>query len=561
MDHKQGKPEQGMFGAASPELRELVRAVCEESLTAAQRDRLEELLRADEAARMFYLAHVDMNARIQFTFRGNVAAEKPTPRRAILPAGAGALASWFVPRTYTAWLLLLFVVGGGAALGYRQFIGSEPPATPLGASPYVAKLGRSVNVVWEGAPPNPANPVFMSGSQLRMKQGLVELTFSCGALMVVEGPADLKFESDLAVALRSGKVRAECPDEANGFTVRTPRANIVDRGTAFGASVDGQGRTEVQVFKGKVDTEVTDPSGQSSRFFQLSEGEALNIGDAKDAVVALSTNPNAFPRLPPLSSTELWNRWRNYRSQLLQDPDLMGYWSFDDKDARDLTPHHNDGFPMNSPAYSPKVPAAVGGGLCLDVSAGPKFVQVPHSKSLDLRNSMTIAFWLRGDNQQQDWSRVISKAGMMNCRGWVIHRASDLDQIRTVVGNRSHCNQSIADVKGVYDNAWHHLAVVLNSGSWQVYLDGEFYSHGTYRHQDEGLSSTGEMIIGAAGEDQVMVGSLDFEGQIDELCIFSRPLGADEIRRMCPAGEMKMQGGIAGEAALSSVAVTQGDSP
>jgi hypothetical protein len=38
-----------------------------------------------------------------------------------------------------------------------------------------------------------------------------------------------------------------------------------------------------------------------------------------------------------------------------------------------------------------------------------------------------------------------------------------------------------------------------------------------------------------------MRGSLDFEGQIDELCIFRRPLAAEEIRRMCPIGELKLQ--------------------
>jgi hypothetical protein len=204
----------------------------------------------------------------------------------------------------------------------------------------------------------------------------VELAFRCGVLMVVEGPAVLKFEADDAVLLSAGRVRAEVPNEAIGFVVRTPRAKIVDRGTAFGASVDAQG-TEVQVFKGKVDTEVLGVAGQSNRFFQLSEGEALNVGAARDAVVAQSTNPNAFPRLPPLSPAERWERWRGYRNLLLKDPDLVGYWSFDDGDARDLSVYGNEGYPMNSPAYSPQVPPALGGGLCLDVSAGPKLSRSP----------------------------------------------------------------------------------------------------------------------------------------------------------------------------------------
>jgi len=551
---------QGKFGAASSELRELVKAVCEETLTPPQRDRLEELLRDDEEARMFYLAHLDMAARLQFMFRGGEISEEELASRAAQADRAGGrflpLARTLRPgsmaRSLLTWALLFVAIIGGAVLVYSRFTGDPSPASPVAAgtaSTWVAMLGRSIDVVWDGAAPDLDNPLFKSGSQLRLKQGKVELAFACGALMVVEGPAHLDFESDQSVVLHAGKMRAEVPEEAAGFTVRTPRLNIVDRGTAFGASVGPDGRNEVQVFEGKVDTEVRDPAGQPSSFFQLTEGEALNIGVASEAIVALSTDQNAFPRLPPLSPAQRFSQWQRYRERILQDSDLAAYWSFDDRDARDLSRNRNDGFPMNSPVYSGDVPAALGGGLCLDLSGGPKFLQVLHSNSLEIGDALTVACWIRGGNQQQDWARVISKAGMMNSSGWVVHRTCDLNQIRAVVGNQRHRNQSIANVSGVYDNGWHHLAFVLNRGSWQVYLDGSFHSHGTYTH-NEGLANNVDLIIGAAGEDQIMRGSLDFEGQIDELCIFRRPLAAEEIRRMCPIGELKLQDQVAEKAQI-----------
>lgn len=566
--------ERGQFGAASPELRELVRAVCEETLTARQRDRLEQLLRADEAARMFYVAHVDMSARIQFMFRGQFDAQgdaisegdgssKRLARgRSAVPLGAlGSAGQWIAARSLSAWLLLAIAIGGTALVTYVHREGEDiSPKMPrvAQAAPWVATLDLAVDAQWDGPPPTTPNPLFLAGSELRLKKGLAKLSFSCGAIMLLEGPAVLQFESDLVVVLHSGKMSAEVPEQAIGFTVRTPRANIVDLGTAFGASVDEHGRTEVQVFKGKVDTEVRDPSGQSSRFVQLSEGESLNIGDAKEAVVALSTNPKAFPRLPALSPAELWNQWQMNRNRLLSDKDLVAYWSFDEKDARDLSSNHNDASPMNSPVYSSEVPAILGGGFCLDVSAGPKFLQVPHSQSLNINDELTVAFWVRGGNQQQDWARIISKAGMMNSSGWVIHRACDMNQVRAVVGNQTHRNQSVADVKGVYDKQWHHLVFVLNRGSWQTYLDGAFHSHGTYNH-NEGLANKSELIIGAAGQDQMMVGSLDFEGQIDELCIFRRALSADEVRRICPLGELKIHGRVAHQEQQRAVALAESD--
>jgi len=553
--------EQGKFGAASPELRELVKAVCEETLTPQQRDRLEELLRGDEQARMFYLAHLDMAARLQFMFRGG--AEVSEDGILVRPAQPGRQAARFAAlnekssrsfwtRSWLTWALALLVLAGTAVLGYRIWP-ERPAAEPVASatSPvWVAMLGRSVGVVWDGVGPDLHNPLFKSGSQLSLKQGKVELVFACGAMMVLEGPAHLEFESDLSVVLSEGKMRAEVPDEAHGFTVRTPRLNIVDRGTAFGASVSPDGRSEVQVFKGKVDTEVRRAAGEPSSFFQLTEGESLKIGVAAEASVALSTNPNAFPRLP-LTPGKRWELWETYRKRILQDTDLVAYWSFDDGSGRDLTDNHNDGHPMNTPAYSADVPAALGGGRCLDLAGGPKFLQVAHSKSLEISHALTIAFWMRGGNQQQDWARVISKAGMMNSSGWVVHRVCDLNQIRAVVGNQRHLNQSIANVADVYDNTWHHWALVLNRGSWQVFLDGAFHSHGTYAHH-EGLANKVSLIIGAAGEDQMMSGGLDFEGQLDELCIFRRPLAADEIRRICPIGELKLQDQIVEQPRASS---------
>jgi hypothetical protein len=60
----------GQLPAADGELWSLVEAVVEGTATAEERDRLEARLRAEEQARLFYVAYLDLYAHLQWTTRG-----------------------------------------------------------------------------------------------------------------------------------------------------------------------------------------------------------------------------------------------------------------------------------------------------------------------------------------------------------------------------------------------------------------------------------------------------------------------------------------------------------
>lgn len=558
------------FGAALPELRELVKSQCDGTLTVEQRDRLEAILRADEGARRFYLVHMDMHARMQWSYRGHAgdSTESDRPgshidsdsdpsggpggtagpesgkRKAWLPGILGSVfgtgsSSWFRPQAFlllgVAVTLGLLAAGWGWHRSHQESVADNEAVENAAQPHYVAQLGRTVGARWTGPFPNPVDPRFIAGSELVLTKGLAEITFASGATVFLEGPATFQIQSGMEASLVSGKASAEVPKQATGFTIHTPKAKVIDLGTAFGVRVDPKGSTEIQVFKGKVNAAARDPLSHASRTYELTEGESLELGEGKHPVVALDTDPTAFPSLPPLTSADRYQQWQGFRDRLLRDPSLVGYWGFDDDNAADLSGHKNDGELVGVLKFSTSVPPLVGGGKCLDVSGGPAYVVIPHSASLVISDELTVAFWMRGDNRQQDWSRVISKAGPMNCSGWVIHRAGDANEIRAVVGNSVHCNQSIADMKGVYDGRWHHVTMTANRGKWRAYLDGELEAKGEYRH-DEGLASIADLVIGAAGMDQDF-GEYDFEGQLDEVAVFRRALSADEVRRMYSGGE------------------------
>lgn len=70
----------------------------------------------------------------------------------------------------------------------------------------------------------------VSAGTFHLAEGLAELSFDCGARIVMEGPAEVELESADGVRVISGKVLASVPRQAQGFRVGTPAARLTDQG-------------------------------------------------------------------------------------------------------------------------------------------------------------------------------------------------------------------------------------------------------------------------------------------------------------------------------------------
>ena len=84
--------------------------------------------------------------------------------------------------------------------------------------------------------------------------GLLELTFDLGTTLVVEGPADIEITGPNSCRLSQGRLVANVPVPARGFTVDYLEGQLVDHGTEFALDVDETGSAkEVAVFRGEVE--------------------------------------------------------------------------------------------------------------------------------------------------------------------------------------------------------------------------------------------------------------------------------------------------------------------
>ncbi|WP_417388192.1 FecR domain-containing protein [Gimesia sp.] len=176
-------------------------------------------------------------------------------------------------------------------------VAAIPEPAPL-AMNYVGMLLDTEDAVWadeELGDDIAYGTRFAAGKQLWLKSGIARIRFESGAGVVLEGPAQIKLNSSMNAKLNYGKLAAYVPDEAHGFTVDTPKIEIVDQGTRFGTVVDPFGKAEVHVFEGEVDIK---PKAQAElhRNLKASQAVLFTKGNSKGADIRVT--PAKFADVP-----------------------------------------------------------------------------------------------------------------------------------------------------------------------------------------------------------------------------------------------------------------------
>ena len=113
-----------------------------------------------------------------------------------------------------------------------------------------------------------------------LKRAYAELEFYSGATVVLEGPVDFEILSSMEAFCWQGKLRATVPPHAQGFTIGSPRLDLIDRGTEFGMRVEGLDSTEVHVFDGKVELYQGWQGKEAPPQQELTSGQAMRIAMA-----------------------------------------------------------------------------------------------------------------------------------------------------------------------------------------------------------------------------------------------------------------------------------------
>ena len=169
----------------------------------------------------------------------------------------------------------LSLVGGAIAAVFLIWFVSVDSRFVSEQEDAFARVDRTVGVLWEDAK-GALKPGDTLGAHLvRIGSGLVDIRFSCGARVILEGPAEFEVVSSTAGFARRGKLRSIVPAQARGFTIGTPGVDVVDLGTEYGLRIHDSGDTEVHVFDGEVRISAT---GEPEETSTLVAGNAVRVG-------------------------------------------------------------------------------------------------------------------------------------------------------------------------------------------------------------------------------------------------------------------------------------------
>jgi len=175
---------------------------------------------------------------------------------------------WVKLSLAAAVMLSLFT---GALLWWRMAPESEPRHA------YQAMPGAEFSVIHPDDGMDETGNFLRTGSRLKLRSGKFECWIHEGVHAVVEGPADLTVRGEKEIFLAKGNAWFNVAKGAEGFTVITPEAEIVDLGTEFGVVSDPGADDEAHVFTGKVRIRNLRKSSES-RILKAGESSSFDEG-------------------------------------------------------------------------------------------------------------------------------------------------------------------------------------------------------------------------------------------------------------------------------------------
>jgi Concanavalin A-like lectin/glucanases superfamily/FecR protein len=564
------------------ELRALLEALCDESITSGQKARVEELLLGDPEAEIYYIHYMQMQAEILREFGGAVpvsgagrpepvlciedkatepAADRPgspDPRQVRRPRSRRPWMAWTIAAV--ACLVALLALGrpisippGGGRQAPRSMTVANRSAerreagegtTSKGGRRSVAVLTRMVDVRWGPTTlPTELGSALPTG-RLRLISGLIQLEFYRGAVVVLEGPADFELLGTDRAFCRQGKLRVRAANQSSKFSVETPNANVIDLGTEFGIRVDEQGGSEVQVFEGSVELHGKDPGRASLSGRQLMVGQGMSI-DVAGAARATRADPGSFVGAKEIelrSSNESGHRyraWLDLSRMLRADPRVLVYYSFEGQANWERSLHNQvtgrpqgmDGAIVGSQWAEGRWPGK--GALEFKRASDRVRVNIPGEFA-----AMTLMAWVRIDGFDRKLNSLLLADGW-DVSGEVHWELNAEGAVIFALKSRARCDTPAVLGYGQL-GIWTQLATVLDAPNESIttYVNGRAI-------KDAGCPSDVRAKIGWADignwsnpdpKDVAATPIRNLNGRIDEFVLFDQALTAQEIAAIYEVG-------------------------
>lgn len=509
------------------------------------RSQLNTILRKDPAARRIIARLlVDEQAIIsRLRDDGITAMLEPSRPKSKLVNRRIQTRKWTVRRTSLASAAVALFAG------FLVWLAIHPRVTQPALIEPIAILREEANAVWLGSS-HAAGGSLVPG-KLKLSSGMAAIEFTSGASVLMEGPAELDLVSSMEATLQSGTILADVPPPAQGFTIDTPDATIIDRGTSFGVSVRENDGTLVKVLSGKVEL----VRGEEKTILPTQQAASVSSnGMISRTIIPDGTFPDMTAFTKNVAARERQNseRWRSALDSLSTSPSTVLHYHFEETSSASRSArNHAAGAVSGSNASIVGTRWAEGRWPS---KRAIEFASPSDRMLFKLRGShpaATFLAWLRFDSLPNPYHILLmpdsSKASALQ---WMIDAKGNLRMaITNQLGKPALPEGWEGPVKAPAVSAldygrWIFLASTYDSRTGEMvhYRDGETIGSGFVT---AGLPvnfnsfSCGNWANGSSPSNNPTMrqGYRNIDGRLDELAIFSRALTQDEIRRVFLSGK------------------------
>ena len=298
-------PHQSAFDASR--LRRLATGQCDDCLTEAEARELETMLASSKAARSMFVRYMNIHAALEWEVTSRESVEAMVPAIAIRGNSPSRdsrhnVWNWAVAAIAATLLIassLAFWHANRVATNRSDSVASGPAPKTLEVVADVTESGGQTK--WMVARRHDvASNKLKAGDIIYVNQGQMQVTFESGAVVTLYAPAEMEVISPMKGKAIRGKFAANVAKGAEGFTIETPKATVVDLGTVFGVEVSDEGDTDVVVFKGAVDLHIDRPQGDEppETPHRLRSGEAMRIDRRGTTSRIVSISSDRFNNRP-----------------------------------------------------------------------------------------------------------------------------------------------------------------------------------------------------------------------------------------------------------------------
>jgi hypothetical protein len=475
------------------ELESLIQAYIDGVIDGDGSARLNSLLEADAEARRAFVERLNLDTMIAATAAGWIPQAASAPRQ-------------LSTRPNLGWVL---AVAAGLAIvaSFLPWWRREPLS--------FARVEKSLGV--DSLPVGST----IHGKEYRIDIGTVEIVSTLGARIVIEAPAEFRFEHAQLLHLQAGRLAAEVPPAAKGFTVLTPSGEVVDLGTSFGIDVPKNASAEVHVFEGEVVATATGAKTERN----LLAGDALTMEDGVGTSRSLRTA--AFIKVDEMNElADQRARSEAALDPLRADPALIALLDFESEAV----------------SYAGVFRTVQGRW---PGSRAPEFVNAGDHLKLDVGGhrawpQLTLAAWARLDQLGSPYQSLLhtdnwdqGRSGQVH---WMINEATTmrLALFDNELAPGSDETQPYPDSRTPVlsdQGRWIHLVTVYDAaqGTVRFFINGRLDKE--VRQSTAHPAQLGSAQIGNWNKEERKL-----SGRLDELIILGRAMNEEEVSALFHAG-------------------------